>query len=86
MGFPRLLLVTAIVADLPDCLDTVAHLRPREDPERRRNPRLGYRDQPDRKGTPARTRDCQRRRGALCPEGVRGMPRGNRIRRAMLPR
>ena len=50
-------------------------------PTRGRNPRLGYRDQPDGKGAPARAGDCQRRRGALRPEGLRGMPRGNGIRR-----
>ncbi len=53
MGFRRLFLVTAIARDLPDCLGTVAHLRRREDPERGRNPRLGYCDQSDGKGTPA---------------------------------
>ena len=49
-----------------------------ETPTRGGNPRLGYRHQPDRKRAPARARDGQRRRGALCAEGVRGMPRGKR--------
>ena len=50
-----------------------------EAPTRGRNPRLGYLHQPHRKGTPGRARDRQGRCGALCPEGVRGMPRGQRV-------
>ena len=86
MGFPRLVLVTAVLGICQTAWTQSPTYGVGRDPERGRNPRLGYRHQPDRKRAPARAGDCQGRCGALCPEGVRGMPRGNGIRRPMLPR
>ena len=87
MGLPRLFLVAAVLRDLPDC---AGRSRPPtasgRTPTRGRNPRLGYLHQPDRKRASAGAGDGQRRRGALRPEGMRGMPRGERDPEATLPR
>ena len=56
----------------------VAHLWFGKDSERRRDSRLGHRDQSDREGTPAGKRKRQGRRATFHAE-VRGMPRGDRV-------
>ncbi len=85
--------------NLRDRLDTVAQLWRRQGAERGGNPRLGYCHQPERKRTPGRAGDGQRRRGDLCAESARAatgqtesseghaptLIRGKVLKRPMLP-
>jgi hypothetical protein len=85
MGLPRLLPLRRILG-ISQTVGTVAHYGFGKDPDRGRNPRLGYLDQSYGKGAPAGARNGQRRCAALCAEGVRGMPRGNGDPGPMRPR
>ena len=67
---------------LPDALDAVAHLRPRKDPERGRNPRLGYLYQ-SRREKNSRLGSGTAKEGALLyvQKGCAGCHGANGIRR-----
>ena len=62
-------------------LAQVAYLWSGTHADRRGNPRVGYLHRPDRRGTPAGTRNRQGGRAGLSREGVRGMPRRDGDRR-----
>ena len=87
MGLRRLLLITTALGVWPDRLDAVAHLRRGKDPERRRDPRVGYLHQPDRKraSTPG-TELLKKARRSMYARGVPDATGQMEHREAELPR